>query len=72
MWGKDKFILSLLYDIENKQYDINQKQIKIQEYEKKIKEYERKSKYKNFRRLFSGVTSKVKDILKSKFNAILW
>lgn len=28
-WGEDKFILSLLYDIENKQYDINQKAHKI-------------------------------------------
>ena len=30
-WGKDKVILGLLYDIENKQYDINQKGNRINE-----------------------------------------
>lgn len=30
-WGKDKVILGLLYDVENKQYDINQKARMIEE-----------------------------------------
>lgn len=36
-WGKDKVILGLLYDIENKQYDIDQKTRKLEEKEQTIK-----------------------------------
>lgn len=36
-WGTDKVILSLLYDVENKQYDINIKGAKISELEQNIR-----------------------------------
>lgn len=37
-WGKDKVILGLLYDIENKQYDIDQKSRYLIEKDQKIEE----------------------------------
>jgi glycosyltransferase involved in cell wall biosynthesis len=37
-WGKDKVILGLLYDIENKQYDINQKGYLIENNNKELED----------------------------------
>ena len=65
-WGKDKVILGLLYDIENKQFDINQKRNSIEdkdnELESKNNELANKSReFEELKRICAELTKELAD-----------